>query len=146
METILLPQEYSEILNKHGIVHQYGKHWKCMDYKSKTTANIKSKRSFKISDAKILEISGDKLSFKSTYCGSSCEHSILKRGKKWANFKPKELGDINCVKDAKRDDVLKLLSELNVPGTVMDYYHAALANAGQQENTQDLIDSDDDDQ
>ncbi|XP_058629205.1 uncharacterized protein LOC131538986 [Onychostoma macrolepis] len=31
--TILLPEEYNNILQKHGTVHQYGKDWQCYDFK-----------------------------------------------------------------------------------------------------------------
>ncbi len=40
--------------------------------------------------------------------------NTAKRGKKWANFKPSQLPNESTVKDAKRKDVLNLLSEIGV--------------------------------
>ena len=78
--TILLPEEYCEILRKHGTAHEYGKDWQSYDYKGEAARYTKRQRSFKISDAKVLQVSGDKLGFKSVYAGEFCQHSILKRG------------------------------------------------------------------
>ena len=36
----------------------------------------------------VLEIRGSELGFKSSFHGEFCNHSILKRGKKWVQFKP----------------------------------------------------------
>ena len=53
--------------------------------------------------------------------------------------------DINCVKDAKKQDVLKHLNELGVHQNVLDFYENALSEAGvQDEAVQNLEDSDED--
>ena len=70
-ETILLPAEYVEILEMHGVVHEYGKDWQCYDFKGESAAFVKSQRSFKISEARVLQVHGDKLGFKSVFLGNS---------------------------------------------------------------------------
>ncbi len=35
-DTILMPEEYYEILHNHGNVHIYGQHWKAYDFKAET--------------------------------------------------------------------------------------------------------------
>ena len=87
-ETIFLPAEYIEILEKHGVVHEYGKDWQCFDFKGKSAAFVKSQRSFKISEARVLQVHGDELGFKSVFVGEFCQHSLLKKEKKWAQYNP----------------------------------------------------------
>ncbi|XP_041362797.1 uncharacterized protein LOC121378605 [Gigantopelta aegis] len=41
-DTILMPEEYHEIISKHGTVHVYGKDWKCYDYKAVNQFHKKS--------------------------------------------------------------------------------------------------------
>ena len=43
-----------------------------------------------------------KLGFKVAYGGDFCHHAILKKGKKWSQFKPAVSPDVNCVKLAKK--------------------------------------------
>ena len=81
-DTILLPSEYLEIMRKHGNVHVYGEHWHCYDFKTAAGKHCASARSFKISDAKVLEINSDRVGFEPQYSGEFCYHSLLKRGKK----------------------------------------------------------------
>ena len=83
--TILLPAEYIDILQRHGNVHEYGKDWVCYDYKTEAANFTKTQRSFKISDARVLQVAGDKLGFKAAYGGDFCHHAIRKRGKSGLN-------------------------------------------------------------
>ena len=129
-DTILLPSEYLEILRKHGNVHVYGENWQCYDFKAAAASQCCSTRSFKISQARVLEINSDKLGFKPVYASDFCIHSILKRGKTWHSFNPPMVPMINCVKQAKKTDVLKLLDELGVNHEVRQYYEGALAKVG----------------
>lgn len=146
-DTILMPEEYSEILRKHGTVYEYGKDWQCYDYKGESARFTKSQRSFKISEARVLQISGDKLGFKSTFAGEFCKHTVLKRGKRWSQFNPPLLPDSNCVKEAKKQDVIKLLDALGVNPEIRNFYENALSNAGSKEIKQDLeISTDEDDE
>lgn len=128
-DTILMPEEYYEILRNHGNVHIYGQHWKAYDFKAETQVFVKTQKSFKLSDARMLELRNDKLGFKAVYNSEYCYHSILKRGKKWANFKPSQLPNESTVKDAKRKDVLNLLSEIGVSANVRAFYDNALSQS-----------------
>ncbi|XP_041362796.1 short transient receptor potential channel 7-like [Gigantopelta aegis] len=66
----------------------------------------------------MLQVSKNKFGFKTVYAGEFCQHSFLKKGKKWAQFNPPLLPDINCVKEAKKQDVMKLLEEMGL-GAIM---------------------------
>ena len=126
-QTILLPAEYFDILKRHGNVHEYGKDWVCYDFKTEAATFTKTQRSFKISDARVLQVAGDNLGFKAAYGGDFCHH--LKRGKRWSQFKPAASSDVNCVKLAKKQDVVKFLDELGVNKNVQKYYQGALSDA-----------------
>ena len=106
--TILLPEGYHQILVKHGNVYEYGTDWQCFYYNASAGEFCKSKRTFRIGDAKVLHIDSDKVGFKQVYGGDFTEHPFLKKGKHWANFMPTVSLMVNCVKQAKKDDVLTL--------------------------------------
>ena len=144
--TILLPEGYHQILAKHGNVYEYGTDWQCFDYKASAAEFCKSKRTFRISDAKVLRIDSDKLGFKQVYGGDFTEHPVLKRGKHWSNFMPTVSPMVNCVKQAKKDDVLKLIDEIGVSDQVHRFYMESLINVGRQHvGQQDLEESSDED-
>ena len=65
---------------------------------------VKAQRSFKLSEARMLELKNDKVGFKAVYNSEYCYRSVLKRGKKWANFKPSQFPNESTVKEAKRKD------------------------------------------
>lgn len=144
--TILLPDEYSNILRMHGIVHQYGKDWRCCDFKKEAATFTTAPRSFEISDARVVQISGDKLGLKPAFVGEFSQHSVLKQGKKWFRFKAAPLPDVNCVKGAKKADVLKLLGEFGVSAAVQEFYERVMSDAGDEDIEQDLVDDDEDDE
>lgn len=110
-----MPEEYCEILRKsdvnHGTVHEYGKDWQCYNFRDEAARFTNSQRSFEISDARVLQVSGDKLGFKPVFTGEFSQHTVLKQGKQWCQFNPPLLPDVNCVKVEKRNDVMKLLGE-----------------------------------
>ncbi|XP_055064736.2 uncharacterized protein [Misgurnus anguillicaudatus] len=139
---ILMPEEYCEILRQHGTVHEYGKDWQCYDFKEEAGRFTKSLRLVKISDARVLQISGDKLGFKPSFAGEFSQHSVLKRWKKWCQFNPPLLPNVNCVKEEKKTDVMKILGEMGVEKSVLDFYENILSNAGDKDFAQDLDDSD----
>ncbi|XP_041355618.1 uncharacterized protein LOC121373208 [Gigantopelta aegis] len=96
-----------------------------------------------ISDARVLQVAGEKIGFKPSYAGDFCLHAVLKRGQKWSQFQPTLAPDINCVKPAKKNDVLKLLDELGVNLAVQNFYENALCGVHDQNGgIQDLEDSD----
>ena len=76
-DTILLPSDYHAVLRSHGTLLIYGDDWKAQDFKATTSRLTKTTRSFKISEARVLEICGNELGFKSSYHGEFCNHSIL---------------------------------------------------------------------
>ena len=97
-DTILLLSDYHR---SHGTLLIYGDDWKAQDFKAATSRLTKTTQSFKISEARILEIRGNELGIKLSYHGEFCNHSIIKQGKKWDQFKPSELPMISTVKPAK---------------------------------------------
>ncbi|KAA0703634.1 hypothetical protein E1301_Tti015520 [Triplophysa tibetana] len=142
--TILMPEEYCEILRKHGTVHEYGKDWQCYNFRDQAARFTNSQRTFEISDARVLQVSGDTLGFKPAFTGEFSQHSVLKQGKKWCQFNPPLLPDVNCVKAMKRSDVMKLLGEIGVQKWVQGFYKRILLNAGVRDVAQDLEDCDED--
>lgn len=79
----------------------------------------------------MLEFRKEKLGFKAVYRGEYCYHSVLKRGKKWANFKPSQLPKESTVNEAKRKDVLDLLSEIGVSDNVRAFYSMMMHSQSQ---------------
>ena len=61
------PEEYYSILRKHGNLHVYGEGWDALDFKSETKAFVKSQCSFKLSEARMLSLTSEKVGFKTTY-------------------------------------------------------------------------------
>ena len=120
--TILLPEEYLQIMGKHGQVHEYLKEWECLDFKTTTAAFIKQARPFKLSEAKVVQVVGSGLGLKPTYSGEVKVYPVLKKGKRWDNFKPPGLAPTSCVKSAKRSDTFKLLQHIGAPQAVQDQY------------------------
>ncbi|GFO01252.1 hypothetical protein PoB_002775700 [Plakobranchus ocellatus] len=66
-DTILTPEAYHEILAKHSSVHLFQRDWLAYDFQTAAASHIKQQRSFKISEAKVLQLHSDQLGFKSTY-------------------------------------------------------------------------------
>ena len=73
-------------------MHVYNTDWRSYDFKSAATSHIKAVRSFKISDAKVLALEGDKLLFKSSYNAGGCVHSILKKERSGRIYNQMSLG------------------------------------------------------
>lgn len=55
-ETILLPAQYFTIFNEVGRVLQYGIDWEVNDFKSLSNKVVKKQPGFRITDAKVLEV------------------------------------------------------------------------------------------
>ena len=79
---ILMPADYITMLKKHGNVHVYGLDWICYDFKSAASLHTKSRRQFKISAAKVIEINDNKLCIRVTYAGVYSYHSTITPGMK----------------------------------------------------------------
>lgn len=125
-DTILLPAKYKEILAEHGTVFNLEDEWMPLDFKSEVTKYVKSTRSFKISEAKVLELADGKLGCNSSYSGNFEQHTVLKKGKSWSTFNPIALPLHSCVKSEKRNDVLRLLNEVGASQDVVHQYHKML--------------------
>ena len=136
MDTVLLPSDYHQVLKNHGTVHLYGEDWRASDYRAATARHTKVQRSFRISDARIIDIDGDAVGMKDTYNGATVSHSVLKRGKNWSTFAPAALADQSTVSSAKKTDVRKLLSAMGVSDAVTTFYENILAD------TNDTVQSD----
>ena len=129
-DQILKPDEYRDILSRHGKVLVYGQDWSALDFKSEVKKFVKATKTFKISEAKKLLISSDRLEVAaSSYHSEPTIHSLLKKGKNWDSFKPQVLAFKNCVKVAKKNDVIRLLAAAGVDDGVRSFYEALLSNA-----------------
>ena len=76
LDTVLLPSGYQEVLENHGTVHVYGEQWRAADYRAATTKHTKTQRSFRISDARVIELDGDKVGMKDTYNGATVSQCL----------------------------------------------------------------------
>ena len=136
VDPIMTPNEYISILKKHGHVHEYNKDYTCFDFKGETDKHCKKARPFKLSEAKVRGINSDQLGLKTKYDGQFQVHSVLKRGRMWSSFSPQQSGDINCVKPAKKGDVLKLLEGIGASDEEKLYYNDALKDVRAGEVTE----------
>lgn len=74
-----------------GHIHVYGTNWEVFDCRSATADCVKAQRSSKISAARMLDLSTNKVGFKTAYNGEYCFCGVLKWGKWWADLKPELL-------------------------------------------------------
>ena len=116
-----LPKEYYAVLRNFGNVYIYGEDWEAYDYKSASNKCLKAQRTFKISEARMLDLSTNKVGFKPVFNAEYCFHSVLKRGKTWADLKPALLPKHITVKNVKKLDVLALLREIVVSDEVQAF-------------------------
>lgn len=126
-DTILLPDKYTNILKKHGSVYVYGKDWESFDHKAAAKALIQSTRSYKISEAWVLEIDGKGLGVRTTFSGPTYQHTLLKRGNNWGQYKADPLPKMTTVKAVKKKDIISLLKAIGAPANVEAFYNHALA-------------------
>ena len=63
----------------------------------------------------------DNVGFKTTNAASYCYHSILKRGKRWGDYRPNPLAMVSTVKDAEKHDVEALLNAIGAPVNVKTF-------------------------
>lgn len=136
-DTIMLPKDYENILASHGKVMVYGTDWSARDYKAEVKKFTKVSRTFKISEARVIELDGNTLSLKSSYTGHLSQHTVLKRGKSWSNFAPCALPMKSHVKPAKKADVFKLLNEMGAPQRVVSFYQDCLAVSTNSDHSDD---------
>ena len=139
----MVPQDFINILKKHGTVFVYTEDWQGYQFKKQTNMFMKTARSFKISEARVIELRGARLGLKTAYAGEFTEHSLLKRGRSWKDFSPSPLPVVSCVKDAKRSDVFALLQQMGAPDVVMQYYRDILSVEPAAESDQSDSDQDD---
>lgn len=99
-DIILLPDEYFNILTKHGSVYVYGKDWESFDHKAAAKALIQSTRSYKISQG---------LGVRTTFSDPTYQHTLLKRGNNWGQYKADPLPMMTTVKAVKKKDIISLL-------------------------------------
>ena len=95
--------------------------------------NLKASKGFKISEARVLRFMDESVQQKPSYHGAFSKHSVLKSGCRWVNVKADVMGDVSCVKDAKKKDVMTLLDllygENGVPENVKMFYDSAFQSA-----------------
>ena len=118
----MYPQNYLDILAKHGTVLQYGTDWEAYDFKATAAEFTKQNRPFKITEAKRLVYANDRVNFSDAYTGDFTEYSILKKGKSWSNFHPPRLAKCSTVKDAKKKDIFNLLTTIGASDDTVAFY------------------------
>ena len=88
-----------------------------VDFKFAAAARCTPSRSFKISDTRVLMIDRNKLGSK-TFSDKTTIITVLRKGRRWQMFQSELIPMINCVKKAKKANVLKLIDELGGSETV----------------------------
>lgn len=111
METITMPSQYYEILNKFGKCFVLGEDWNLYDIKSKASEDVKKKLPFKMQDVRVLEYTKKSVSVRMTYSGTSIEVEPLKKGIKSVSCldKAEKLPLKNHVSEKKALDVKELM-------------------------------------
>lgn len=116
LETIEIPSQYYDVLEKYGNVKKWGEHWVTYDYKTVSKKLIKCKLPFSISQCRVLQyikIGGKnvKVRVKNTYTGVSTEVELLKKGVKTMKLLDKvtKIPKTNHVSEEKRSDVRKII-------------------------------------
>lgn len=115
-------------------------HFKWLNWQEIAKKNLKTNKTFKITEARHLTVSSStaKIGLAHTYFSpSTCEHAILKRGKKLANIEKdlKEIPCVNHIKIEKKDDVKLLLNKMGYEVEDVIYYKEALHEI--QDNTEE---------
>ena len=122
LEKIILPEEYLDILKRHGTVYQCGVDWQAYDCKREAQKHVTPKRGFRISNVKRLKINSDRILVSEYYSGEFTQHVLLKRGKSWTTFIPSVLANVSTVKETKKLDVRILLDEMGMGDEVRQRY------------------------
>ena len=78
------------------------------DFKEVVVTHLKKTHTFKITHAKMLEVNKQE----PVYSAAPCDHTVLKRGHHWNDVEVQALDDVDCVKVAKKKDVLGLLRSM----------------------------------
>ena len=108
-------------------MYVYRKDWESFDHKSAAKALMQSTRSYKISEARVLEIDGKGLGVRTTFSGPTYQHTLLKRGNNWGQYKADPLPMMTTVKAVKKKDIISLLKAIGAPANVKAFYNHALA-------------------
>ena len=124
-DTILLPDEYNAVLQRHGTLLVYDHDWQEYDYKTATSAITKTTRTFKVRRRS----DGDGIKMKTAYNGEFCTHEVLKCGRSWTSFSPALLLLTSTVKPAKMKDFLALANAIGARPAVRVYYEEVLASS-----------------
>lgn len=116
VDTILTPEEYFTHFKKVGQIRELSQDWNLFDWKSLASDILKSKQTFKISEAKRILIKPNKKlkGLLNSYSGEYEEHNILKRGKKFTDSKLEDLPLKSHVKNIKLSDVKKLIENIGI--------------------------------
>ena len=106
---------------------QYDQDWQVYDIIKEVKRLTKTARSFKLSEAKVVKLTSNKLYLNEAYSGQFKEHTVLKRGQSFATYNPPLLEPESYVKEAKKADVRSLLADLGVGPEIAASYEQMLS-------------------
>ena len=151
-ETILLPQEYNNVVAEHATVRVLGSDWDSYDYKSAVSKICRKKLPFKLTKVRVMQITQNKVDSKTTFSGEFSANTVTKRGCKITNFQLNKLPPKCFIKPAKAMDVKMLLDKMGVAvddceslKTFYDPIFAIIAGTDKNEQNSDIEEFDDDD-
>lgn len=115
-ELIKMPDSYVSILEKHGAVRMMYNHWKPYDFKTLVSNHfIKQKVPIMSTKIWIFKQNQPYVWFQEQYSSLAVRYNILKRGSKALHtLRPKLLPPVSHLSVEKRNDVMKLLSFINL--------------------------------
>lgn len=139
-ESILFPHEYDDLVKSVGTLYTVPRDCKWLNWQEITKDMVKSNKTFKITEAKhlTLDCATASIGLADSYSlPPTCEHTILKRGRKLANIEGylKEVPCSNHIKSDKIEDVKFLLNKMGYEMENVLYYKDALQ--GIQDNLED---------
>ena len=136
IDSILIPEVYLEITAKFGRLFVYDKDFKALNFKDSAAKFTKTQRGFKISEARVINVC-NQIGIKTSFNGDFTYYTILRKGKRWTDFKVEILPKQSTVTAAKKADVLSLIDSIGVNDMIRSFYDEALQDIGQNSGDTD---------
>lgn len=142
-EVISSPEGYYKILEKYGRVYKLGEKWKVFDYKGMADTYLKTTNKMGIQKNRVwnLKKGSQEILVSNTYKGKPTAHKLLRvSAKKFVLMKPSEVDRVTHITEAKRDDVTKLLSFIDLTPDEFDFYEEHLENICTGKKSKGIVD------
>ncbi len=128
MEEILTPNQYHDIMKKHGRVFVFGEDWEVKDYAAASKDVLKKTMPFPMRSSRVHIYRKKRFRcrfhFQETYTGDEIEAMVLKPDKHSVSSMTKALviPKTSHITVAKRNDVRKLIKYCTIPDSAKKFY------------------------